>query len=121
MWKKTTFWSALMVCPLNSVSVVDCRRKFITGVTNRSISSTADGSSDRSLRNSSHWSGWSKKATMAPEIRFRVVSFPATVRSRKNNSNSRSERCSPSISTPVSTLIRSWWGSIFFLAKSWEA
>jgi hypothetical protein len=33
MWKKTTFWSASMACPLSSVSVVDWRRKFITGVT----------------------------------------------------------------------------------------
>ena len=62
------------------------------------------------MRSSSHWSGLSKKATMAPEIRFRVVSLPATVRSRKNNSSSKSESRSPSISTPVSTLIRSCVG-----------
>ena len=49
---------------------------------------------------------------MAPEIRLRVVSLPATVSSRKNISSSRSESFSPSISTPVSTLIRSSWGSI---------
>ena len=81
----------------------------------------ADGNSDRSARRRSHWSGLSKNATMAPEIRFLVVSFPATVNSRKNNSSSRSESCSPSNSTPVSTLIRSSWGSIRLRAKSSEA
>ncbi len=100
---------------------MDWRRKFITGVTNRSISSTASGSSDRSLRSSSHWSGCSKNVAMAPEIRFRVVSLPATVNSRKNSSSSNDESCSPSISTWVSTLIRSSWGSTRFVANSSDA
>ena len=97
------------------------RRKFITGVTNRSISSTADGRSDRSLRSSSHCSGWSKNAAMPPEIRFRVVSLPATVSRRKNNSSSSSESFSPSMSTWVRTLIKSSWGSARLVANSSEA
>ena len=58
---------------------------------------------------------------MAPEIRFRVVSLPATVRRRKNSSSSNDESCSPSMSTWVSTLMRSSWGSIRFWPKSSEA
>ena len=63
------------------------------------------------MRSSSHWSGWSKNAAIPPEMRLRVVSLPATVRRRKNSSSSSAESCSPSISTSVSTLIRSSWGS----------
>ena len=53
---------------------------------------------------------------MAPEMRFRVVSLPATVSRRKKSSSSSSESLSPSISTWVSTLKRSSWGSSRFLA-----
>ena len=55
---------------------------------------------------------------MAPDIRFRVVSLPATVRSRKKSSSSISPSRSPSISTCVSALIRSSWGSRRFSLKS---
>ena len=58
---------------------------------------------------------------MAPDMRLRVVSLPATVSSRKKSSSSMSLRRSPSISTVVSALMRSAWGSIRFLAKSSEA
>ena len=47
---------------------------------------------------------------MAPEMRFRVVSLPATVRRRKNSSSSSSESLSPSTSTWVRTLMRSSCG-----------
>ena len=121
MWKNTTLLSSSMTCPPSSNCLVVWRRKFITGVTKRSISSTADGRSERSLRSSSHWSGWSKKAAMAPEMRFRVVSLPATVNSRKNSSSSKSESFSPSTSTSVRTLIRSSCGSARFTPNSSEA
>ena len=81
----------------------------------------AEGSSDRSARRRSHWSGLSKNATMAPEMRFRVVSLPATASSRKNRSSSSSDSWSPSISAWVRTLKRSWWGSIRFLSHSSSA
>ena len=58
---------------------------------------------------------------MAPEMRLRVVSLPATASSRKNRSSSSWESWSPSISAWVSTLNRSWWGSRRFLAHSSSA
>ena len=73
------------------------------------------------MRSSSHWSGFSKKAAIAPEMRLRVVSLPATVSRRKNSSSSSSESCSPSMSTWVSTLMRSSWGSTRFVANSSDA
>ncbi len=50
-----------------------------------------------------------------------MVSFPATVRSRKKSSSSSSESCSPSMSTVVSTLIRSSCGSTRFRPNSADA
>ena len=41
MWKKTTFWSSSMCWPRISTGPVVWRRKFMTGVTKRSISSVA--------------------------------------------------------------------------------
>ena len=52
------------------------RWNTVTGVPQRMISSAAV--SGRSALNSSHWSGWSKKACMPCEIALRVVSLPAT-------------------------------------------
>ena len=43
VWKKTTLSPAAMVVPLSSTSHMAVRRKFMTGVTKRSISSTARG------------------------------------------------------------------------------
>ena len=120
-WKKTTLSPAAIFVPLSSVSTMAVRRKFITGVTKRSISSTADGRRLRSSSNLCHCSGFWKKACMAPDMRLRVVSLPATVSRRKNSSSSMSLRRSPSISTVVSALMRSAWGSIRFLAKSSDA
>ena len=57
MWKKTTFSSYPICRPPISTGWVVWRRKFITGVTNRSISSMAVGSSDRSSTSRFHWSG----------------------------------------------------------------
>ena len=61
---------------------------WVTGLVNRSISSTALGSSDGSTRSSANWSGWSSSAKVPSAMRLRVVSLPAT-RSR-NEKLSRS-------------------------------
>ncbi len=58
---------------------------------------------------------------MAPDMRLRVVSLPATVSRRKNSSSSSSLSRSPSTSTLVSTLMRSAWGSMRFWPNSWAA
>ena len=74
--------------PRIAVSLVTVRRKYMTGVTQRSISSTAVPISDGSAISFCRCSGCSISASMPPEIRLRVVSLPATASRRKNASNS---------------------------------
>ena len=58
---------------------------------------------------------------MAPDMRFRVVSFPATIRSRKKRSSSSWSSFSPSTSASSSTETRSWRGARRRLAASSSA
>ena len=71
------------------------------------LASTAEGTSDGSATRRAYSAGFSMSASMPPEMRFRVVSFPATARSRKNASNSISVRPTPSTSALMRTLTRS--------------
>ena len=93
----------------------------MTGVTQRSISSTAAGINDESARRRSRWSGCSRRASIPPEIRLRVVSLPATDNSTKNALNSGSVSASPSTSARMSVLIKSSRGRCLRSTASWFA
>jgi hypothetical protein len=90
----------------------------MTGVHQRSISSIAPGRRLRSLRSAASWSGYRSSVSMPLATRFRVVSPPALISSRKKRSNSRSLSRSPSISAASSTDAMSSAGSLRFLARS---
>jgi hypothetical protein len=72
------------------VGRVAVRMKEITGVVQRSSSSTALGISERSARSAAHCSGCSASAASPPEIRLRVVSLPATSSWIRNMASSAS-------------------------------
>ncbi|SKX88609.1 Uncharacterised protein [Mycobacteroides abscessus subsp. abscessus] len=97
-----------MSTPPTCVSRLAVRWKQLTGVAQRTISSTAVAG--RSFLNNSHWSGCSRKAFMPWLIALRVVSLPATVSRMKKNPNSASSRCCPSISALTSVLTMSSTG-----------
>src|SRR5437773_428271 len=99
--------------PRSSASRVAVRRKYMTGETQRSISSTAVGMRDGSASSRRRSSGCCIRASMPPEIRLRVVSLPATASSRKKESNSTSVSFSPSTSAAMRTLTRSSRGVFF--------
>ena len=121
MCQNTTLSPSLMAWPPSSVSATAVRRKCMTGVTKRSISSTALGSRLRSWRSFCHCSGWSKKAAMAPDIKFWVVSLPATMSNMKKRSSSSSFSFSPSTSESIRTETRSSLGASFRLLASSSA
>ena len=77
------------------------RWKTVTGVAQRTISSTAVRG--RSALNSSHWSGWSRKASIPCEIALRVVSLPATA-SRITKKPNSSDRELPAVDLGVDQL-----------------
>ncbi len=89
------------------MSQVAVRLKQFTGVTQRSISSTPEGMRDGSASRRARCSGCSMSASMPPEMRFRVVSLPATVSMRKKLSNSASLRLKPSTSALTRMVQRS--------------
>src|SRR6266545_3495133 len=64
---------AAMGWPPSSASRVAVRMKLTTGDVHRSISSTADGTSDRSHRRRSHSAERSASATTPPDTMLRVV------------------------------------------------
>src|SRR5438034_1399917 len=99
--------------PRSSASRVAVRRKYMTGETQRSISSTAVGMRDGSASSRRRSAGCCIRASMPPEIRLRVVSLPATASSRKKESNSTSVSFSPSTSAAMRTLTRSSRGLFF--------
>ena len=83
-------WPALICWPPSSTSAVAVRWNTVTGVAQRTISSAAV--SGRDALNSSHCSGWSRKASMPCVMALRVVSLPATasISTKKPNSSSDS-------------------------------
>ena len=87
------------------------RVNCITGLTQRNSSSIAVGSSDRSARSRSSWSGWSSSTSVPVVIRLRVVSLPAFCSSMKKRSICICVRVSPFTSAVINTLIRSSRGS----------
>ncbi len=95
----TTFSPALIGWPPTSVSSVAVRRKWITGVPQRTISSTAVFEwASKSPYSRSRWSGKSVNAFRPWLIALRVVSLPATTSRMKNEPNSCAVSCSPSTS-----------------------
>jgi hypothetical protein len=64
---------------------VAVRQNAWIGVTQRSISSTAAGTSEGSAASAARWSGCSASASAPPETRLRVVSLPATIRVMQNS------------------------------------
>ena len=84
---------------------VAVRWKRFTGVTQRSISSTAVGSRAGSACRRARSSGCSMRASRPPEIRFRVVSLPATRSSMKKELNS-CERQAVAVDLAVHQLAR---------------
>ena len=103
----TTLSFSFIGTPRTSRSRVTVRRKWLTGVTQRRVSSTACEMSSGLERMSAIWSGFWSSASMPPDRALRVVSLPATESSRKKASNSISDSFSPSISELISTLMRS--------------
>ena len=94
----TTLSPARMGCAPIWPSAAAVRRKVMTGVHQRSISSTADGSRAGSARSSRCASGCSISAMHAPGSPLRSVSFPATANSQNMFSNSASDTWPPSSS-----------------------
>ena len=89
LYQRTTFWPAAMRWPDSSVSSVAVRRKWITGVAQRTISSTAVRVwASKSPYQRSRWSGCSVSAFMPWLMALRVVSLPATTSRMKNEPNS---------------------------------
>ena len=72
---------ARIFSPRTSQSSVAVRVKWLIGLTQRRISSTASGSSSGSARSFSHSPRCSQKASRPPLIALRVVSLPASTRS----------------------------------------
>ena len=75
----------------------------VTGLVQRSISSTAPGISDGSSTSCAHWSGCSISASVPSAIRLRVVSLPATSRRKEKFRRSSSVSSSPSTSAAART------------------
>ncbi len=90
-----------MSCPRISTSAVAVRAMCVTGVVQRSISSTAPGINEGSSTSLRHSSGWSISASVPSAIRLRVVSLPATSSRKAKLSRSSSVRLSPSTSAVV--------------------
>ena len=89
LYHSTTFSPSRISCPRNSVSRVAVRRKWITGVAQRTISSTAVGATrSKSASHSARCSGCSLNAFMPWLIALRVVSLPATTSRTKNEPSS---------------------------------
>ena len=81
------------------------RWNTVIGVAQRTISSAAV--SGRDALNSSHWSGWSRKASIPCAMALRVVSLPATASISTKKPNSSSDRWLPSISALISLVTMS--------------
>ena len=86
----TTLSPARIVWPPSSMSRVAVRRKWITGVAQRTISSTAVGATAREVGHPRRGaaSGKSVSAFMPWLMALRVVSLPATTSRMKNEPNS---------------------------------
>ncbi len=94
--------------PPISTSFVTVRRKWITGVAHRTISSMAVGATpSKSASHLRRSSGKSVSAFMPWLIAFRVVSFPATTSRMKKDANSAGVSRSPSTSACMRTLVMS--------------
>ena len=65
----------------DGIASVAVRVKWLTGLTQRSISSTASGTRSRLALSFSHSLGRSARASRPPLMALRVVSFPASTRS----------------------------------------
>ena len=106
--KYSATWSpALIFTPPTSQSSVAVRVKWLIGVTQRRISSTASGSSSGWSRSFSHWSGFSQNATRPPLIALRVVSLPASTSSSQYPTSCSSVSGAPSMRPRISSLTRS--------------
>ena len=100
-----------MRCPRISTSAVAARAMCVTGLVQRSISSTAPGISVGSSTSLWHSSGCSMSANVPSAIRFRVVSLPATSSRKAKFSRSSSVSLAPSTSAVASTDSMSFLGS----------
>ena len=99
-------------CPRISTSTVAARAMWVTGLHQRSISSTAPGISVGSSTSLSHSSGCSMSAKVPRAIRFRVVSLPATSNRNAKFSRSSSVSLAPSTSAVLKTDSMSSRGSL---------
>ena len=130
LYQSTTLSPAFTARPPISVSRVTVRRKWITGLAQRTISSIAVGAMrSKSAAHLRRSSGWSLSAFMPWLIALRVVSLPATTSSTKKDASSAWVSASPSISAERSWLVRSSVGlfsrsaasSFMIPVSSWPA
>ncbi len=92
-----------MCCPRISTSTLAARAMCVTGLHQRSISSTAPGISAGSLTSLLCSSGCSMSANVPSAMRFRVVSLPATSNRNAKFSRSSSVSLAPSTSAVLKT------------------
>ena len=104
---------------MRAPSWVQVRRKWITGVAHRTISSTAvTASPSKSDCHRAICSGWSVRAWSPWAMALRVVSLPATTSRMKNEAISAGVRLSPSTSAVTRAVVRSSCGSFWRASAS---